>query len=301
MGQVLSYEALFEAAVAEARRRQLPVCDDSPPTNRYVELDGMLLHYLDWGGNARAPMLLVHGAMVTAHVWDFFSLEMRSPFHIYAANLRGHGDSGWAADGDYSRFRMAADLVGLIQHLDLRELVLIGHSLGGMLATLATAALRDRIRALILIDSTLLPNPRPNALAAFVNGPDTFPSIEAFAAHAAGFNPRRQPEQLVLSLQWNARELQNGEWTWKYDPALRQRRAPEFERVWAALEAVTCPTLFVRAGENSHVTEHAIQRLRTLPQIRLAEIPDAAHNVMGDNPVGFSREVRSFLASIPGS
>jgi pimeloyl-ACP methyl ester carboxylesterase len=295
---VLSYEDLFAAAAAEARRRDVPVRDDSPPANRYLEIDSMLLHYLDWGGDARMPMLLVHGALVTAHVWDFFSLEMRNQFHIYAANLRGHGDSGWADDGDYSRLRMTADLVGLIQHLDLRELVVIGHSLGGSISALLAARLPERIRALALVDSTLLPNPRPTAMAWLMNGPEAFPSIDAFAQHAAGFNPRRRADQLAMSLQWNARQLPNGDWTWKYDPALRQRRAPEFERVWAALEQVSCPILFIRAGDNSHVTEEALGRLGTLRHVKVVEVPDSAHNVMGDNPAGFSREVRAFLSPL---
>jgi pimeloyl-ACP methyl ester carboxylesterase len=134
-------------------------------------------------------------------------------------------------------------------------------------------------------------------MAGLVNGPDTFPTIEAFAEHAAGFNPRRRADQLTLSLRWNARQRDDGMWTWKYDPALRQRRSPEFERVWAALQAVSCPILFVRAGESSHVTPEAMQRLRSLPNVKLVEVPDAAHNVMGDNPAGFSREVRTFLDS----
>ncbi len=294
---VASYEFLFGAAVAEARRRNLPVFDDSPPANREVEVDGLKLHFLDWGGNAPSPMLLIHGAMVTAHVWDFFSLEMRERFRIYAVNLRGHGDSGWAADADYSRQKMASDVLELVRHLDLRDVVLIGHSLGGSIAALVAGEVPRRIRALALVDSTLLPNPRPNAMAGLVNGPDTFPSIEAFAAHAAGFNPRRRTDQLTLSLRWNARQRDDGMWTWKYDPALRQRRSPEFERVWTGLQGVSCPKLFVRAGEDSHVTPESVERLQSLPNLKLVEVPQAAHNVMGDNPVGFSREVRSFLES----
>ena len=183
---VLSYETLFSAAVAEARRRNLPVFDASPPTNRELDVGGLTLHYLDWGGDAQLPMLLIHGFMVTAHVWDFFSLEMRGRYHIYAPSLRGHGDSGWASDADYSRLKMTSDIQRLIEHLNLNNILLIGHSLGGSIAALVAAQVPERIRALTLVDSTLLPNPRPNALAALLNGPDTFASIDAFAAHAAG-------------------------------------------------------------------------------------------------------------------
>ena len=291
----MTYEELFAAAVAEARRKSVRIWDDTPPVNRSCVVDGVRLHFLDWGGHGLPPMLLIHGAMVTAHVWDFFSMEMRQHFRIYAVNLRGHGDSAWAPDGDYSRARMAADVVELLQHLDLDQVVLIGHSLGGSVGALAAAEEPAKMRALGLVDSTLLPGPRPNLMAGLVNGPDVFATIEEFAEHAARFNPRRRADRLALSLQWNARQREDGNWTWKYDPALRQRRAPDFEQVWTALGRITCPTLFIRAAEHSHATDAAVDRLRTLRHVRLAEVPEAGHNVMGDNPLVFSQAVRNFL------
>lgn len=289
----MRYEELFAASVDEARRKDIQIWNEAPPLNR--TLNGV--HYLDWGGDGLPPMVLVHGALVTAHVWDFFSLEMRERFHIYAVDLPGHGDSAWATEADYTRSRMASDVVSLIEQLELNQLVLIGHSLGGSVAALVAEQLPSRIPSLVLVDSTLLPNPQPpgGGFAALLNGPTVFPSLEAFAKYAASLNPRRRPEQLMLSLQWNARQLEDGSWTWKYDPAVRGRRPPDFDRVWTALQTVSCPTLFVRAGENSHATAATVERLQTLPHVKIVVVPDAAHNVMGDNPLVFSHEIRDFL------
>lgn len=302
----MTWAELFAAAVAEARRREIPVWDATPPTNRSSVVNGLSLHYLDWGGADKPPLMLIHGARVHAHAWDFFSLEMRQYFHIYAVDLPGHGDSEWAPDADYNRSRLAADVAGLIEQLGLKSLILIGHSLGGSVATLVAARLPARIQALGLVDTTLLMPARPYPLGALLEGPDTFPSLEAFAQRAARLNPRRDPARLVLSLRWNARQLPDGDWTWKYDRALRQSggserpvglRADDFDKLWAALGEISVPVLFVRAGEHSHLSDEAAERLQTLPNVRLVVVPDAAHNVMGDNPHVFKREVSQFLSA----
>ncbi len=152
----MTYEELFAAAVREAQRKDIQVWDETPPANRTCLVNGLRLHYLDWGGEDRPPLVLVHGARVNAHAWDFFSMEMRQYLHIYAVDLPGHGDSEWASDADYSRSRLAADVSGLIEHLSLESVVLIGHSLGGSVATLVASHVPQRLRALGLVDTTLV-------------------------------------------------------------------------------------------------------------------------------------------------
>jgi hypothetical protein len=76
----LSYEELFAVAVDEARHKGLPIVDPTPPLGSSCVVDGLRLHFLDWQGDAPTPMLLLHGALLNAHVWDFFSLGMRRDF-----------------------------------------------------------------------------------------------------------------------------------------------------------------------------------------------------------------------------
>jgi pimeloyl-ACP methyl ester carboxylesterase len=299
--QTPSYAELFAAAVEAARRRDVCVTDPTPPEQRSRSVNGGLdLHFLDWQGTRRPPMLLLHGALLQAHVWDFFSLQMRRDFHIRAVDLPGHGDSGWAADGDYSRARVASAIAAFIEQLDLRSLVLVGHSFGGAVAVILAAQMRERVRALVMVDSTLLPSGRPSVRARAAELPQTFPSLEDFAHHAAGLGRRRDPARLMTSLRWNARQLADGRWTWKYDPALRRTGLgpADFEDVWSALRAYTGPVLFVRAGEHSHLADEAADRLQALPNIQLKVVPDAAHNVMSDNPVVFNQEVGKFLSDL---
>jgi pimeloyl-ACP methyl ester carboxylesterase len=257
------------------------------------------LNVLDWQGNATRPLLLLHGALLHAHVWDFFSLHMRQDFHIRAVDLPGHGDSAWAADKDYSRARVATDIATLVQQLDLRSLVIVGHSFGGAVGALVAARMPDRVHALVMVDSTLLPSGRPSVRSRASSLPLSFASFEEFAHHAAGLGRRRDPGRVSASLLWNARELPDGRWTWKYDPAVRETvlGPVDFEDVWSALRAYPGTVLYIRASDHSHLIDAAAERLQELSNVRLVVVSDAGHNVMTDNPRDFTRAVRELVAA----
>jgi pimeloyl-ACP methyl ester carboxylesterase len=294
-----TYEELFASVVEAARRKGVFVADPASPARQTHVVNGLKLHFLDWLGAPRAPLLLLHGALLQAHFCDIFSLDMRQHFHNRALDLPGHGDSDWAPDADYTRARVAGDIATLIEQLDLSSLVIVGHSFGGAIAALLAARLPDRVRALVMVDSTLLPTGRVSVRARAAAGPQTFASFEELAEHAVGLGRRRDPARPSTSLRWNARQLADGRWTWKYDPALRH--APlgpaDFEDVWSALHSVTQPVLFVRAGQHSHLAAEAAERLAALPNVHVVVVPAAAHNVMSDNPLAFKDEVGTFLAA----
>lgn len=263
----MSDRDLFSATLAAARERGIAVGNRNPPDDRFCTINGLRLHYSDWGTEGKPPMLLLHGFAVTAHAWDFFSLTAREDFHVYALDHRGHGDSEWAPDGNYDRGQYVADLTAFVDALHLESLVLIGHSLGGGVALLAARRLAERVRALVIVDSTLGPRHEPNTVAQFIEGPDLFPSLEAFADYAVSLNPRRTRAGLLRSLPHNARRLPDGQWTWKYDKALRDpdrpRTPPDFAAMWSALATATCPILYVRAGESSHLADAFVPALQS--------------------------------------
>ena len=243
--------------------------------------------------------MLLHGALLQAHVWDFFSLDMRQDYHVRSVDLPGHGDSQWAADGDYSRARVADHIVGLIEHLDLRSLVLVGHSFGGGIAILTAARRPSRVRALVLVDSTMLPTGQTGFRAQLHPGPNVFASLQEFARHVAPARGRDDLARQAVRLRWSTRELPDGTWTWKYDPVLRSPRgASDFDEMWVALGTLTQPVLFVCAGRRSHLSDLARERLLTLPNVQLAVVPEAGHNVMSDDPLTFTRTVREFLSTV---
>ncbi len=72
------------------------------PSAKTVLVDKLRFRYLDWGNEELRPILFLHGGALTAHTWDLCCLALRDEFHCIALDQRGHGDSDWAPDADYS-------------------------------------------------------------------------------------------------------------------------------------------------------------------------------------------------------
>src|SRR5688572_22350086 len=109
----------------------------APYRDEFVEVAGLKLHVLDYGTAGKPPMLCVHGGAAHAHWFDFVAGGFTGNYHVRAIDQRGHGDSQWdrSTPPDYSYQRYAADLHELIEKLDLRDFILVGHSMGGVVST----------------------------------------------------------------------------------------------------------------------------------------------------------------------
>ena len=114
-----------------ARDRGVNFSEEFVP--RYGEFDtgNLTLRYTEWGDPALPTVLLLHGFAQTAHTWDLVVHGLADSFHILCLDQRGHGDSDWADDGDYSLQAQQNDLFGFIECLDVKGLNLIGLSMGG--------------------------------------------------------------------------------------------------------------------------------------------------------------------------
>src|SRR3972149_5654243 len=129
---LLTREQQIDPLYAAARSAGVPIeKSEIDWQDRFVEVNGLQIHYLDWGTAGMPPMLLLHGGMQTAHTWDLTAVVMKRQFHVAAMDLRGHGDSAWSDEGDYSHATHASDVARALQHLGWDRLVLMGLSLGG--------------------------------------------------------------------------------------------------------------------------------------------------------------------------
>ena len=284
-----------------ARRTGVTVVPGGEPQDREVEANGLRLHYLDWGGDALPLLLCIHGYAQNAHSWDFTALALRDRYRVLALDLRGHGDSQWAPDGDYTQPGYLADLEPFIDAVAPGPLVVVGLSLGGSLAYSYAARHPERVRTLVVVDTgPETTGPGRGRIRRFVRQPDVLDSFEAFVARTRRYNSRRPEWQVRGSLRHNLRRLPDGRWTWKYDPALRRRRRPgpppDPSARWATWAQVRCPTLLVRGASSDLLDAGVAQRMaEMLPNVRLVEVPNAGHLVPGDNPVGFEEALTGFL------
>src|SRR5687768_10623681 len=109
---------MFEPAEIKRHLREAAEIADMPieeivlPADRYLDTNGLRIHYLDWGMVERPPVLFLHGRSLTAHTWDLVSLALRPRYRCLALDLRGHGDSSWSPEADYTLDAHCADLEG---------------------------------------------------------------------------------------------------------------------------------------------------------------------------------------------
>ena len=272
------------------------------PDEHQAVLGRMRFRYLDWGARDKRPMLFLHGGGLTAHTWDLVCLALRHDYRCLALDLRGHGDSEWSPEMDYSIEAHRGDVEALVDHLGLDQLVLVGMSLGGLTAIAYAGGHAARLAALVIVDSG--PEARPEGarrIAEFVAAPAEFDSIDEVIERALSFNPRRDAKLLRRSLQHNLRRMPNGKLTWKHDRRHRAKfDAEEWARrrrgLWDVIPRITCPTLVVRGARSDVFHDEDAEKLAAaLPQGTWVRVEGAGHTVQGDNPRGLIGELRGFL------
>jgi pimeloyl-ACP methyl ester carboxylesterase len=267
--------------------------------HKQLTANGLVFHYLDWGTAGRPPMLLWHGFNQTAHTWDEFCPRVRQAYHVLAFDQRGHGDTQWAPDKNYTRDAMVDDVAAIVQVLALPPFLLIGMSMGGANAMTYAARYPATVKALILVD--VGPEIKPEGVENIrrLVGPKEWASLDDAVTDIHRFNPRRSPENIRQRLSHSMRQLPSGTWTWKVDEVFRNPNRPrqrDTEGLWEAVRRLQCPTLLINGAESDILAPDAAQRMvAAIPRGQLATVPGAGHSVMGDNPEGFYQAVQTFL------
>ncbi len=275
----------------------------SAPADRTITARGLKFHYVEWGVAAATPILCLHGITQTAHSWDEVAADLARDYRVLCLDQRGHGDSDWSPDGNYTRQQMAADIDALCDGLGLRGFILCGMSMGGINSIAFTAAHPDKVRALIIVDvSPEIQAKGVENIRSFIQAADILDSFEAFVERAHQFNPRRSLDNIRSRLSHNLKQLPDGKWTWKYDAALRAPsrgfHASALSNLWDDVHKIGCPTLIIRGGESDILSDESAAKMQAaIPKSRLATVAGAGHSVMGDNPAAFIAAVRNFLAN----
>ena len=269
----------------------------------------MTLTVDEWPGE-RAPVVLAHGGGQTRHSWGGTArILARHGHRVLSIDLRGHGDSDWATDGDYSMSAYAADATAVVEWAGAPA-AWVGASLGGMTGLHAVDTDPDAFSSLTLVDIT----PRPAALG--VNrilefmadrAQEGFASLDEAADAIAAYQPHRERPSDLSGLAKNLRE-RDGRWFWHWDPAfLNVRGAPGSEHARGqrhdALEEIarrlTLPTMLVRGRLSDLVTQAEVDDfLEMVPHAHYVDVENAAHMIAGDRNDVFTDAVVAFLAEL---
>lgn len=271
-------------------------------TDCYVEANGLKFHYLDWGNPDNLPLVLLHGVGQTCHTWDLFAAAMSPHFHVMAFDQRGHGDTDWAPDKDYSRKTMVKDAEAFTTALGLDRFFLTGMSMGGANSLAFTGQNPDRVEALVVVDvGPRVENKGVQHIRNFMKDFREFDSLDDAAAVIHKFNPRRPLEVIrKYTVVYNLKQLPSGKWTWKYDTYFSEGHSrgdvKQMEQELSTeVKKISCPTLLVKGAESDVLSLDGARLLQAaVPGSEFALIPGAGHSVMGDNPPAFEAAVREF-------
>ena len=268
-------------------------------TSHFVELNGVKLHYLDYGSAGKPPMLCLHGGAAHAHWFDFIAPAFTSGYRVLSLDLRGHGDSAWAEQHTYSFQTFAADVDAFVQKLDLRDFVLVGHSMGGMVSLLYASNYPGRVARLIVIDSIMLmPMDRVEKMRVFGARPARSYAtqeelIERYRLEPAG--PRlAAPEVIQRMALYSGRQNADGTWQHKADRGVYANFAQlAGVPLW---NNVKIPALVIKGEHSTRYSPAAVAEIRAnAPQVQNAEVPASDHHITLDNPEGFVAVLKAFL------
>lgn len=266
------------------------------PTGHVLTLRGTTLHYLAWGEATNPPLLLLHGGAAHAHWWDHVATVLARNFYVLALDLRGHGDSSWVHDrAAYQIEDYVADLVETVATLALPPFVLIGHSLGGLVAMSYASAHSSNLRSLVIVDiGPRIGSNRFMRLLRWMPSP-VYANEEEVSARF-----RLLPEQTSASpelfryIAWHSvRRQEDGSFTLKVDRATFGREPRDLR---TQLPHIQCPTLILRGRESHNLSSETMaEMLRLCPHALGVEIAGAGHHIFLDTPQEFLVEVQRFL------
>ena len=284
-----------------ARRMGVPFTVENEPVDRFVKVNGINLHYLEWGDTDRPAILMLHGISQQAHSWDFISLPLSVDYRVIALDQRGHGDSDWSPNGNYSTDIYVGDIEGFVGAMGLENFHLMGHSMGGR-NSLAWASGRPGVlKSLTIVDTGPETQRRgQNRIQQFRELPDELDTLDEFASRVMEYTGRNR-EQTMGALKYSIRQRQDGKWTWKYDKAMRVSgfRAPTWtpEQLWDGWRKIDCPALVVRGARSDIFADETMVRMaEEHPDCTTVTVENAGHLVQGDNPPDFLAAVRGLLS-----
>jgi len=267
-------------------------------TRKYLQLEHVTLHYLDYGGPGPRTLVLVHGGGANAHWFDFVGPALARYCRVLAVDLRGHGDSSWAEPPVYTFEAHMQDLRALFRAEQLSAPLLMGHSMGGILLTQYTGTWPQDVGALVVCDSRpVYSDEAADLLQQMGRRPGReYPTLDEYIAH---FRIRpdglRAPQEVHHYIARSAaRQLSSGMWVHKIDRRVyAQRTSVNTLLFW---QRVTCPALVLRAEYSPRLTPALLQQIHEVcPHMEWADVAEAGHHLMLDQPKQTATLVCEFL------
>lgn len=286
-----------------------------PASRRLPLFTGLTYHVLEWQPADPAcdhTVVLLHGFLDLAWGWrPVVDAGLGGRFHIVAPDMRGHGDSDRVGAGGYYHFMdYLADVNDVVEQLGRGRVSLVGHSMGGTVASMYAGALPGRVHRLAVLEGMgppVLGIPVPKRVASWIDGwrsvrtepQRTYASRAEAAARLRAHDPRI-PDELADELaERGTVDAGDGGVRFKHDP-LHVTRGPypfHLEYAQALWRNITCPTLLVDAAQSrfSPLIGDRDQRYACVPHAQQHVIADADHMMHRHQPAALAEVLSAFL------
>jgi esterase len=267
------------------------------PVDRFVDVNGLRIHVVDWGGEGKPPMVMVHGLDRVARTFDPLVSHFASRYRVLAIDMRGHGDSGWDPQGRYLVEDHVGDLEGVVAQLKLRNMVLWGNSTGGRVVQVFAGKHPELVSHVVSED---VGPERPRQIAdnyakRVQQEQAGWASEEELLAQLKKANPRMSEAVLEPYVKYGTKKRADGRIEWKRDPQLVKGFVAT--DLWRFVRNIKSPILYIIGGRSNIVPPETRDELKkTLPNAHVITIPAVGHYPSDEQREDVVRLVNRFLA-----
>lgn len=272
----------------------------------FVRVNGLNIHYLEWGKRGNPPVVMLHGLNVQAHTWDPIARVLAETYHVIAPDLRGHGDSDWSKSG-YGVRSLASDIAALVSVLGLGPAHLVGHSAGVRVAIALAGENPDFYTKVVLSDAgPATTREGAEFMRDFIQRNTNlrgFRSEEELREFYVAQHPEWVEEFIDLHLAHQVRVNWAGKLVLKADPDVQwitgSASLPDIPYLWEMSARMIMPTLLMVGKTSNVLDEDLVQRMvDTMPSGEALWF-DTGHYIPREKPVEFTQAIVDFLARDP--
>jgi pimeloyl-ACP methyl ester carboxylesterase len=269
-----------------------------------IKINDVDIFYMDTQTQAEA-ILCLHGRWGRAETWADFIQHYGEKYRVIAPDQRGHGLSGKPVS-KYTSAEMASDILGLMDHLKINQVILVGHSMGASIAGYFAAAYPDRLRGVAILDKTAAGPEKPNTTPL-----EEIPAVDPitkdwplpFSTLKEARDCIKNAEKSELSYQYFMNSLTEDldGYHMLFSAQAMAATIAYYQDWFDLLPKIKCPVLLVRAGGQGAVTDEDFSRMQAMiPDCLAFDMSDPDHNVHLSNPEEFYGYFDKLLGKVEG-